>query len=335
MALLVTAVACGGASQAGEGGEGREGGEASPPQPTLGPLGLLIPAGAQLVVTARPADLMAADSTRSVIDAVFGPDQRDAFARRNGVEPHEIEEVVVAEYEHGFVILAKGPWSARDLVVATATRMTSVEVSTDEPFVRRSGFLGTERRDITAVDEHTVLFTAGVPDLTAAILGRVRRGPPAPGAGSGTGEAAVPALQAPDLAPLYARHEAAALALYAPEPLELPPGLGASLLLARQRALLAVVGPGPGDSLAFGVHLVGEFPPGAPANFETLVRSMASTDLGAAFGIREGLETLHVEVDEEAAIMGLEVPAETLALGLRLVFGGEIAELLAVPGGAL
>lgn len=318
MAFLAAAVACGAAPEPGPAGP--------PARPALGPLGLLVPAGAELIVTARPGELMAAEASLRVIDAVFGADQRDAFARRTGVEPHELEEVVVAEYTEGFVILARGPWSAEELVVATGTRMNSVEVSAAEPFVRRSGFLGSERRDISAIDERTVLFTAGVPDLTAQILAAVRRGRPS--------EGTVPALAAPDLRELYARHEAAALAVYAPEPLVLPPGFGTSLLLARQRALVAVVAPVAGDGLAFGVQLVGEFPPGAAGNFENLVRSMASTDLGAALGMRDGLETLRIAVADDGAVMGLEVPAEVLAMGLRLLFGGEIAELLAAPVGA-
>jgi hypothetical protein len=47
--------------------------------------------------------------------------------------------------------------------------------------------------------------------------------------------------------------------------------------------------------------------------------------------MRDGLESLSVEVDENAAILGLEVPSQTLSLGLRTLFGGEIAELLEAP----
>jgi hypothetical protein len=294
-----------------------------PSRPDLGPLGLLLPDGAELVVTARPAASMAAPASRAIIDAVFGAEERDAFARRVGIEPDELDEVVVGEYEGGFAIVVRGPWTARDLVIATASRMTPVEVSADEPFVRRSGFLGTERRDITAIDDDVVLFTAGLPDVTAAVLARVRRGHFPEGRSA--------ALSTEDLAPLYERHQDAPLALYVPTPLRLPPGLGTSLLLARQRALVAVATPAGVDHLAVGVHLVGEFPPGARENFTNLVSSIANQDLGRALGMRDGLESLSVEVDENAAILGLEVPSQTLSLGLRTLFGGEIAELLEAP----
>jgi hypothetical protein len=121
------------------------------------------------------------------------------------------------------------------------------------------------------------------------------------------------------------------LALYVPEPLELPPELGLSVLLARQRALAAVATPAGPSRAAVGVQLIGEFPATAEENFETLVTSIASQDLGAALGMREALPTLSVQVGQNSVLVGLELHAETLALGLRTLFGGEIAELLQVP----
>ncbi len=311
------------------GGDGERSARTDTPRPTspaIGPLPFLIPEGAEVVVTARPAELMEAPATRTVVDAVFDADQRDAFARRTGVEPHEVEELVVAEYEDGFAIIARGPWSARDVVLATESRMSSVEVRADAPFVRRMGFLGAERRDVTAIADHVVLFTSALPDVTATILSRVRNGRFPQGHA---------ALATPDLRALVERHASAPLALYVPAPLALPPELGIGMLLARQRALAAVATPAGPPDVAIGVQLVGEFPSTAQENFETLITSVAEQDLGAALGMREALPTLTVRVGENSVLMGLELRAESLSLGLRTLFGGEIAELLEAPVRAL
>jgi hypothetical protein len=315
--VLIALTACGGGAE-----ESARPDAAAPSAPDLGALALLVPEGAEVVVTARPVELMEAPATRTIIDAVFDEAQRDGFAQRTGVEPHEVEEVVVAEYEGGFAIIARGPWAARDVVIATESRMTSVEVRADEPFVRRMGFLGTERRDVSAIADDVVLFTSAMPDVTASILDRVRTGR------FGHDRAA---LATTDLMEVVERYEDAPLALYVPEPLELPPELGLSVLLARQRALAAVATPAGPSRAAVGVQLIGEFPATAEENFETLVTSIASQDLGAALGMREALPTLSVQVGQNSVLVGLELHAETLALGLRTLFGGEIAELLQVP----
>jgi len=315
--LATVTTACGGAD------ESVRSADASTPARDLGPLALLLPSGAELVVTARPSELMEAPPSRRVIDSVFPQGERDAFAQRTGIEPGELDELVVGDYGEGFVIVARGPWAARDLVIATASRMTSVEVSAEAPFVRRAGFLGSERRDISAIGEDVVLFTAAVPDVTASILARVRSGR--------FSEGAAPALSGADVGPLFARHETAPLALYVPAPLVLPPGLGTSVLLARERALVAVAEPQGALHLAFGVQLVGEFPSTAEENFRTLITSIAETDLGGALGMQAGLETLEIQVAENTVVLGLSVPSETLSTGLRVLFGAEIEELLAAP----
>jgi len=316
-ALLLCCAACGGAAPAPP-----EPGP--PPLPPLGPLPLLLPAGAELVLVAKPAELMSSPAVRRVVDAVTPPELLDAFARRTGVEPHEVEEVVFAEYETGFLLLARGPWPAADVVRAAEQRMNSIEARSDAPFFRRSGWLGTERRDLTALAEHVLLVTADAPLETAAVLARAERGSFAEDDGGA-------ALEDPELGPLLAEVGDAPVLLVVPEPLALPPGLGTTTLLSGERALSATLTPSGQDGLALTVTLIGAFPEGAEHNFRALVDSVANSGLGVALGIAEALETLRIQVEEGSVVLRLRLSAPAVAVGLRMLFLAEIREIVAPP----
>jgi hypothetical protein len=275
-----------------------------------------------------------------VIDAVASPDYRDAFGRRTGVEPHEVEEVVFAEYEGGVALLARGEWLARDVVLATEQRMNTVETRADAPIFRRSGFLGTERVELAALDEHVVLYARGVPEVVAQILAHVLEGR--------FPEGLSPAI-AGESALHHEEHREAPIALYVPHGLDLPPGYGTSTLLRGIVAMAATAGPAPppepeaepepepdpepGLPLLFVVDLSGELPPGAEENLRNLVQSVAQSPLGGALGMLEGLSSLRVQVDDQrSARLSMTVDARQLAMGLRLLFSLEIRELFEPPG---
>ena len=291
--------------------------------PPLPELPLLVPDGASTVIVAKPRSLMTSQAVRDVVGAVIAPELIDSFERRTGVDPTELSQVVVAEYDRGFVLLARGPWPAGDVVRAAELRMNTVEASSDDPFVRRLGYLGTDLRDVIALADDVVMVAGGVPDVVSAILSRASRGDWPEGRG--------PALASADVAPLVEQYRAAPLQLYAPEPLELPEGFATSVLLARQRSLAATLVPEDEVTLAVTVALVGEFPEGAEDNFRAMVESIGRSGLGAALGIAEAAETLSVQVDDESAVLRARVPSGSLATGLRVLFIAQLEELL---GGA-
>lgn len=199
--------------------------------------------------------------------------------------------------------------------------MSSVEASQNDPFVRRLGYLGTDLREVVALDEHVVMVAGGAPDVVSAVLTHAERGAWPEGRSS--------ALAGLDMAALVEAAGGAPLAIYGPEPLELPEGFGASLLLARQRTLAATVVPEDEATLGLTVALHGEFPEGAEANFRTMVESMGRSALGAALGISEAARTLSVQVDEQSAVLRARVPSDALATGLRVLFVAQLEELLA------
>jgi hypothetical protein len=112
-----------------------------------------------------------------------------------------------------------------------------------------------------------------------------------------------------------------------PEPLDLPPGHGASLLLARQRALAACLAAADDAHLDLAVDLRGEFPEGASHNFRVLVTSLAASDVGAALGLAEGLPTLRIQAGAEGVALTLRVGAPSVARGLLLLMGSEVGAL--------
>jgi hypothetical protein len=264
---------------------------------------------------------MGSAAIRQVFEAVVASELVESFELRTGVDPRELTEIVAAEYDReGFVVFARGPYPARDVVRAAEMRMSTVEARQDEPFFRRLGYLGTDLRDIVAIGDDVVMVSGGAPDVVAAVLTRARTG--------AWPEGRRAALDAADVGRLASSYTDAPLALYVPDPLELPEGFGASLLLARQRSMAATLVAEDEVTLGVTVELVGEFPEGAEANFRTMVESMGRSPLGAALGISEASETLSVQVDEESIVLRARVASATVATGLRVLFVAQLEELL-------
>ena len=107
---------------------------------------------------------------------------------------------------------------------------------------------------------------------------------------------------------------------------DLPP-TGVGLLLARlEHTVVSFDAVGP--ALEVDVHLDGAFPPGAEANFRSLVSSIAESDMGQALGMDEVEATLTVTATPSAVSMHATVDSQTLAAGLRALVGAEMDELL-------
>lgn len=319
---IALAGACGGASPSRAPAPTAE---VAPPLPELPPLPALVPAGASLVAVARPRELLETGAVRHLVAAIALPEQLEAFHRRTGVDPRRLELAVVGQYEDGALTLARGPFDAAAIARAAGMRMNAIETASDEPFVRRRGFIGEDLYDVVALGADVVAVASGARERHIEMLRRARDGRWGPGAGA--------ALAAADARRLVEDHQDAPAVLYAPRPLELPPGFGTSVLLARQRALAVTARPGP-EELSFEIDVRGELPVGAEENFRQLATSVGRSDLGAALGIGEGIETLRIQTTDDSALLRMTISAATLARGLRALFVADIRELLEGPDGS-
>ncbi|MDH5491872.1 MAG: hypothetical protein OEY14_07955 [Myxococcales bacterium] len=296
------------------------------PSPTRGPLALLLPGGAEWVIEARPAALFSDPDSARVLSALLSEESLDLLDRRTGIRLHEVSELVYATYPDGaFLLLLRSPSPARDVVRAAELRMNTVSLRAEEPFLRRGGHLGTERWELAALDARTLAAGGGRGGPMAQLIHRVARG------GWPQGQRPAISPEARDAA--RAIHGEAPLLLFGLRPLELPPGPGLSLLLARQRSLRASAGTEEPGQLTLRLELRGEFPRGAPENFRQGLRSIAETDFGMALGIRAGLESLAIETHEDFILLRMRLPAEILGRGLRLLFFADIRDLLRADSG--
>lgn len=308
IALVLAASACGGATSPG----------ARPAPRPLGALITLVPAESALVVVARPAALFGDAATGRVLRALFPADQLDRFAQRSGVDPRALDELVIAEHDDGRVVLARGAFDAPFAVREAGARMAPTESSVDAPFVRRVGFLGGRRVDVSALSSSVVLWVEGAPQLAGRVLAAAERSPPSRRHG----------LERAMAARLREATGDAPFALYALRPLGLPRETGVGMLLARQRALAMAARATDENTLALALELRGEFPNGAAENFRALARSVSETDLGAALGARDAMPTLRIEAESRRVRMTAELDPALVAAGLRMFLSAEMEELL-------
>ncbi len=290
-----------------------------PPARTAGPLLSLAPEGASVVILARPAALMDDPATRRVVRAVFDDEQMLRYRARTGVDPRALAELVIASGDDGTVILARGLADAEFAVREAGERMAPMEASVEEPFVRRAGFIGARRADMAAIDDHTVAWIEGTPQLAAQILAMAQR-PPARRPGP-----------PPSQVELRAEIADAPFALLAPRPFDLPRDTGIGMLLAREEAATLAVRTTDTGELALQADLVGEFPADAHENFRALAESLAQTDLAAALGARDALPTLTLAVTDGHVRARARVDPAILATGLRTALLAEIRELVEGP----
>jgi hypothetical protein len=299
-----------------------------PPAPVrrpLGPLADLLPAGPKLVIVLKPSEIFADEITRQVAESVFDVRARDRFAGRTGIELVEVEEGILAEYEEGTIILARGPWPASDVAKASEVRMNTVELRVDEddgPRIRRTGWIGTERYDFAALDEHVLFVAHGTVPEAVELLDRVDRG--------SWDRREDGAFASAESRELLRENSDAPLAIHSPAPLELGPDTGLGVLLARETALAIRIERSEtlSDSLHIAADIRGEFPETAAENFRHLVESMSRNGLGAVLGIGGSIETLRIQVDDDRARISMDVDANALARGLAIVVGGDLWELV-------
>jgi len=304
--LFILLTACGGRF-----GRGNDGG------PSAGrPLVELIPEGPSWLIQARPRLLAEQDAARTLWRTLVSEEREHAFTARTGVDPLQVEELVGIELPpSGYLLVLRGPFDAGDVVRRAGERLAVADVRTDRPIVRREGLAGQGRYAYAALSERTLLVARDAsPQLVASVLAR-DAAHDTPGA-----------LDNADAASLYAEHAASPLVLFAPKPLALAPGTNVALLFARERALAVSVRP-THTTLATGIDMRGEFPPGAENNFRALARSLSSAQLGRALGLSRVPDNMAIRVDAQGTFVTFALEVSDLVAGVRMLFFDDLRQL--------
>lgn len=286
-----------------------------------------VPEGADWLVRARPRAFFDGQISAVVAQAMLPEALLDRIGRQSGVELDELDELVYCRFGNGWLLLLRGPWAAAEVVEANAIRMHPVEVRAQTPYPRLTGWIGTRRIDLVAVDDRTLLVAEAAPQAVSALLYPEREGTASPSASWERFER------------LADVHRKALASVLLPVPLEVPPQegppSGVALLLARQEQLAMSLYPPDDDSpagssaaLRLSVELLGTFPDNAAENFRAWVASLAASDLGRAIGIDPGVRGLTVQTRPDGVSLALWLPAHSLASTLRAMFGATLAEAI-------
>ena len=299
-------------------------GGAPPPTPAEQlDLDELVPDGYASLLRLRPRALLANDATMRVALAIIPTERFDAFRDRHGIDLREVELASVATFGPHTVLLASGPFHASVVVAEIGHRMAPLESGSDAPVLRRAGIYRMRRLELLQLGPHEVALVDGPPELSGLVV-HTRSSSTASPRSDRDGRAGTPLRQ-------LVRDEAAAPFLYLlhGRP-DLPPD-GIGLLLARLEDTVLTIAPA-GDErpgiLELRARFLGEFPPGADANFRALVASLSESDLGRAVGLDEAARSLTIDTFDREVRLTATVRSTTVARGLRVLFGAEIDEML-------
>lgn len=311
LAVMSWGTSCGGTAPATEVPE---------PEPLRyeGSLLALAPSSASYVVHASPQALWQSSGFRQIVDPLFPADRLQAFSDRTGIRIPELREALYADLGAGRFLIACRAESAPDVVRAAGMRMNTIEVSADEPVMRRVGFLGTERRDLAAVGDDLLLVGADATAELAAILRGIEHA-----------ELPEAALRGEDGASLRQAFNSP-LVVYAPHPLDLPLDSPIGLILAQERAAAIAVRPLE-DSLEVRARVIGELPEGAEANFRSFLESLSHSDLGRILGINAALASLEIQMAPDLADLRSQWPVGQLSRAIRVLFTEELQALVEEP----
>ncbi|MEM9073694.1 MAG: hypothetical protein AAGE52_34710 [Myxococcota bacterium] len=277
------------------------------------------PESAKYIVHLFPKRLFATPAFRTVVDPLFPPAGRQAFADRTGVYLEEIEEALFASLDEGRFLIIVRTVDAPAVVRAAAMRMNTLEVEADEPFVRRVGFLGTERRELVALGPSLLVVGAGAGVEIATLLEALAHGRRPPSA-----------LASDDGRRLLESADAAPLTVFLPKPLDLPRDTGIGLVLAQERAASVVVTPTT-DTADLKVTVIGELPPGGDTNLRRFFEALGQSELGTLLGINQTLQSLDLTVNQDQTTIRAQWPVAPLSRGLRVLLVDDIDALLREP----
>lgn len=309
--LAIVLISCGGTPAVTETPE---------PQPLRydGSLLGLAPATAHYIVHASPRALWESSGFRQIVDPLFPPDRLQSFSDRTGIRIPELREALYVDLGEGRFLIACRAESAPDVVRAAGMRMNTIEVSTDTPVMRRTGFLGTERRDLAAIGDDLLVVGA---DATAELAALLR--------GIQTSEMPDAALDGPD-GELLRQAFDAPLVVYAPHPLDLPLDSPIGLILAQERAAAIAMRP-MDDSLEVRARVIGELPESAEANIRHFLEALSHSDLGRILGINAALASLEIQMTPDRADLQSQWPVGQLSRAIRVLFTEELQALVEEP----
>lgn len=311
LAIALACGACGGTTSTTEV-------ERAEPLHYEGSLLALAPRDASLVVHGSPRTLWESATFRGIVEPLFPADRLQSFSDRTGIRIAELREAMYADLGEGRFLIACRAEMAPDVVRAAGMRMNTIEVSSNEPIMRRVGFLGRERRDVAAVGEDLLLIGADASTELMAILRGIE-----------SGELPEPALRGTDGASLRQAFNAP-LVLYAPQPLNLPLDSPIGLILAQERAAAFAVRPIE-SALDVRARVLGEMPSNAEENFRHFLGALGQSDMGRILGINEALASLEIEMSADSVDLRSEWPAGQLARAIQVLFIDELQAVVEEP----
>ncbi|MFK8000141.1 MAG: hypothetical protein AB8H86_11135 [Polyangiales bacterium] len=275
------------------------------------PLELLsvVPPNPSLLVHVRPDELMASPVLGPIAREFIGAEDLERIELRFGLRPNEVEELVFAEYEDEFVVIARTTREVRPIAEAIASRMNTVELESDEPLFRRGGFVGTQRRELAVLRNDIIAYGT----MAASMAGVVER--------AQRNMTSVASAQTEWL------DTSAPLAFYKFEPLGFPIDTPIGMLFAQQRRARATFAEST-DAVGLSLTFDGEFPPDADSNLRALVAAIAQSDLGRLIGLDQAFSSLEVSQTQGALALDADWPADPLRSGLRRALAPNMEVLL-------
>lgn len=309
--LALGAVACGGARPPA----------AAPETPlALSPLaGLAAAAGLEWLLALEPRAL--ADALPAV-ETLIPPARFSLFAARHGgIDPRRADEIVVASYPHGALVLVRAAIDPAAVEKAFVERAVRVEArAADHPdVVRVSAEVGTAREHLVVFGRRGVALAVGAPEPSRAAQlfaeGRLKR--------------ASPALRSPPLDLAAEVLGPAPARLFFPGPFagEAASGFG-GLLKAASAAAVGVRARG--DVLAARIALVeaeGKDRAAAQQRLGATWDAVAESGLGKLCGLDKPRKAPWTPPDERAVVLEVELDAMAVARGLRDATEAPVADI--------
>ena len=283
-----------------------------------GPLHQWLPEGGDPVVLFDPQVLTTEGPMQDVVFALVGDDFLSRIRERTAVDLLSLRETALAFYDDETLLLARGPYSAEEIVTVVGMHMRVVVQQDSEPTRRSGTYDGRTLFHAAAIGPHEYALSRGEGAVLSRLLQRLHAGEtPAPDR-----------LAERDMQRALSPLPDGPLRIAVSAPLRLPLNSPLGLLLANQRAMAIAVTEADGERLRLQIAFVGEFPVGAETNFRQWIEAMARDDLGRVMGLNRALDSLAVVDDNDRIVVSITISSGDLVRGIRVLFDAEIADLV-------
>jgi len=305
----------------------------------LPPLARLAPAaGLDSLVDARPRDLLAHPELLPLVEKVIPESQFQAFSQRHGgVDPRQLQELVVASYGGSTLVLAQGDFDPRRVERAFGERTTR----TTGRFVDRAGgALSTVvRLEGDAATDAMTAVLLGRQAVAVELHAKPKRVGPARVAelvALGKLQRVQPALDAPPLDVAAKALGDAPLRIFFPGPFEGESAKGLAGLLQATTAVGIAVYPDRSDPndrpvLDVTLDLFGAWGSDADVagqRFAAALESVSRSDLGRLCGLNEPVRGPILKTSPTVLSVYVVLDAARIASGLRAATGSQIDEIM-------